>query len=315
MPNRGYQGSGYRYGFNGKENDDEVKGVKGSQQDYGFRIYDPRLGRFLSVDPLTSGYPWYTPYQFAGNKPIWCIDLDGLEEVFVNTFTFHGIPYLRTYNYVKAENRAQGHTADGRMEYAEKKREGEAPTWYYTTKGASSRDGFAPSDVKPISQSESGNIQSTASQLQASKSLNPIAEIVVPAEIKAQFSVNATSTAAMNASLTDVNKSEVDMVAVALLKFDNLKITIEGSASSSGNAAKNKILAEKRAGTLNDAIIQTLTRVGATADQIASVKSRITITTTTATGTNDASDQSATIKLEGGQAALKEAITNTMEGQ
>jgi len=35
---------------------------------------------FLSVDPLTSSYPWYTPYQFAGNKPIESIDLDGLEE-------------------------------------------------------------------------------------------------------------------------------------------------------------------------------------------------------------------------------------------
>jgi hypothetical protein len=31
------------------------------------------------VDPLTSSYPWYTPYQFAGNNPIKFIDLDGLE--------------------------------------------------------------------------------------------------------------------------------------------------------------------------------------------------------------------------------------------
>ena len=48
--------------------------------DYGFRIYNPALGKFLSVDPLTASYPWYTPYQFAGNKPINSIDLDGLEE-------------------------------------------------------------------------------------------------------------------------------------------------------------------------------------------------------------------------------------------
>ena len=68
----------YRYGFNGKENDNEVKG-EGNQQDYGMRIYDPRLGRFLSVDPLTKDYPYYTPYQFAGNSPIKFIDLDGLE--------------------------------------------------------------------------------------------------------------------------------------------------------------------------------------------------------------------------------------------
>ncbi len=41
----------YRFGFNGKENDNEVKGT-GNQIDYGERIYDPRLGRFLSIDPL-----------------------------------------------------------------------------------------------------------------------------------------------------------------------------------------------------------------------------------------------------------------------
>ena len=79
MPGRKYSGSpGYRYGFNGKENDNEVKG-EGNQQDYGLRIYDTRLGRFLSVDPLTKNYPWYTPYQFAGNMPIRFIDLDGGE--------------------------------------------------------------------------------------------------------------------------------------------------------------------------------------------------------------------------------------------
>jgi RHS repeat-associated protein len=71
-------GEGYRFGFNGKENDNEVKGF-GNQQDYGMRIYDPRVGRFLSVDPLTQEYPWYTPYQFAGNNPIRFIDLDGAE--------------------------------------------------------------------------------------------------------------------------------------------------------------------------------------------------------------------------------------------
>ncbi|TWF45401.1 RHS repeat-associated protein [Chitinophaga polysaccharea] len=68
----------YRYGFNGKENDNEVKG-EGNQQDYGFRIYDPRLAKFLSVDPLSPKYPELTPYQFASNRPIDGIDEDGLE--------------------------------------------------------------------------------------------------------------------------------------------------------------------------------------------------------------------------------------------
>ena len=80
VPRRFESSEDYSYGFNGKERDDEVKG-EGVQYDYGFRIYDARLGRFLSMDPLFAGYPYYTPYQFAGNRPIWAIDLDGLEEL------------------------------------------------------------------------------------------------------------------------------------------------------------------------------------------------------------------------------------------
>ncbi|MDR6571339.1 RHS repeat domain-containing protein, partial [Chitinophaga ginsengisegetis] len=69
----------YRYGFNGKENDNEIKG-EGNEIDYGMRVYDPRIGKFLSTDPLSKQYPHYTPYQFAGNTPIQAIDLDGAEE-------------------------------------------------------------------------------------------------------------------------------------------------------------------------------------------------------------------------------------------
>ena len=66
-----------RYGYNGKENDTNW----GTEliQDYGFRLYNPALGRFLSVDPLTSDYPELTTYQFASNTPIMAIDIDGLE--------------------------------------------------------------------------------------------------------------------------------------------------------------------------------------------------------------------------------------------
>ena len=69
----------HRFGFNGKENDNEVKGGDGLQQDYGMRVYDNRLGRFLSVDPLSNQFAFYTPYQFSGNMPIWATDLDGGE--------------------------------------------------------------------------------------------------------------------------------------------------------------------------------------------------------------------------------------------
>jgi len=73
--------TGYRprIGFNGKERDPEGMGGGGSTYDYGFRIYNPKLAKFLSVDPLSRNFPWWSPYAFAGNTPIQAIDLDGLE--------------------------------------------------------------------------------------------------------------------------------------------------------------------------------------------------------------------------------------------
>jgi RHS repeat-associated protein len=68
--------SGYRYGFNGKEKLDEVYGG-GNLYDYGERIYDPRLGRLLSIDPLTDEYAELSTYQYANNSPIANIDLLG----------------------------------------------------------------------------------------------------------------------------------------------------------------------------------------------------------------------------------------------
>jgi RHS repeat-associated protein len=64
-PNRTVSSTaGYRYGFNGKELDKNNEFGTANVYDYGFRIYNPSIGRFLSVDPLSSNYPWYTPYQF-----------------------------------------------------------------------------------------------------------------------------------------------------------------------------------------------------------------------------------------------------------
>ncbi|MEN7550548.1 leucine-rich repeat domain-containing protein [Rapidithrix thailandica] len=83
MAGRNYSDESYRYGFNGKENDKDF-GNQHLIQDYGFRLYNPEIGKFLSVDPLTKSYPELTPYQFASNTPIYAIDLDGLE-AWVNT--------------------------------------------------------------------------------------------------------------------------------------------------------------------------------------------------------------------------------------
>ncbi len=64
--------------YNDKELNDEADL---DWYDYGFRSYDPQIGRFTQLDPLTEDYPHYTPYQYAGNEPIANVDLDGLEEL------------------------------------------------------------------------------------------------------------------------------------------------------------------------------------------------------------------------------------------
>jgi RHS repeat-associated protein len=75
-------GSGYRFTFNGKEDDKETQ-----TQDYGMRIYDSRLGRFLSVDPLFKNFVWNSSYSFAENDIIRCLDLEGMEKsVYTNKF-------------------------------------------------------------------------------------------------------------------------------------------------------------------------------------------------------------------------------------
>lgn len=94
MPGRKYNNeTGYRYGFNGKEKDNKDGVV---QYDYGFRIYDPRLVRFKSVDPLAKSYPWNSPYSYAEGDLIRSIDLDGLEKYVVTNWYNKSNELVRT---------------------------------------------------------------------------------------------------------------------------------------------------------------------------------------------------------------------------
>ena len=81
----------YKYSFNGKL-DDKSDGWQ--TQDYGFRTYDYRLGRFLSEDPLTGYYSYLTPYAFAANRCIEGIDLEGGEFLRKSAIVFVFSPEL-----------------------------------------------------------------------------------------------------------------------------------------------------------------------------------------------------------------------------
>ena len=65
--------SGYRFGFNGMELDNQVK-LKGNSYTTEFRQYDSRLGRWLSLDPKTRDFPEESPYEAFYNNPIFFID-------------------------------------------------------------------------------------------------------------------------------------------------------------------------------------------------------------------------------------------------
>lgn len=68
----------YRYGFQGQEMDNDLKG-RGNSLNYTFRMHDPRVGRFFAVDPLFRQYAYNSPYAFSENRIIDGVELEGLE--------------------------------------------------------------------------------------------------------------------------------------------------------------------------------------------------------------------------------------------
>ena len=67
LDGRTMQGDGYRYGYQGSEYDNEIKG-EGHSYTTEYRQLDTRLGRWLSIDPKMSA--WESPYVSMGNNPL-----------------------------------------------------------------------------------------------------------------------------------------------------------------------------------------------------------------------------------------------------
>jgi RHS repeat-associated protein len=71
----------HRYGFQNQEEDPEL--WEGAVT-YKYRIEDPSLGRFFSVDPLYAKYPWNSNYAFSENRVLDAVELEGLEACFIH---------------------------------------------------------------------------------------------------------------------------------------------------------------------------------------------------------------------------------------
>ena len=63
-----------KYLYNGKELQDQT-----NYYSYGFRDYDPQLGRWHVVDAMAEAYMSHSPYHFAGNNPISNREINGME--------------------------------------------------------------------------------------------------------------------------------------------------------------------------------------------------------------------------------------------
>lgn len=117
-------GSEAKYLFNGKEMNKEWA----ETYDYGERNYDPRIGRFMSVDPKGRSFPWTTGYSFAENDVIRSTDLDGGEkkivvldvqkgETVIKTFTSAESKEKIFYHYFKLNNMDQVSSFEGQEKY------------------------------------------------------------------------------------------------------------------------------------------------------------------------------------------------------
>ncbi|HOS84692.1 MAG TPA: RHS repeat-associated core domain-containing protein [Bacteroidales bacterium] len=273
----------YKFAFNGKEKDEEGMGGGGATYDYGFRIYNPQIAKFLSVDPLTMSYPWYTPYQFAGNKPIWAIDLDGLEEYIITKMPSKEqegiIDILITYvdiNNRRIDNNGNvvngvdyyigTHNIDGNYSYHTENfidgndrriAEDEIIPFYKNHGKNNGVDG----EVYPMSKRHLygkmsnnvsyGNVQFAYGNYNTERNINGSYSLImgiggVKAGLFACFETNISKTSIMQENVYKETE------ALVLLMKNNPKtvVTIIGSASKSGSEEYNLDLSKKRVETI-----------------------------------------------------------------
>ena len=76
MPGRSYNAHTFRHGFTGHEKESDLaEGIYTTE----YRLYDARVGRWLSVDPLFEDYKGVSPYAYCLGNPVKLVDTDGEE--------------------------------------------------------------------------------------------------------------------------------------------------------------------------------------------------------------------------------------------
>jgi len=101
MLGRGFNGEKYRFGFNGKEKNTELNS---DNYDFGARIYDGRIGRWFSVDPLFKKYTFFSPYVFTANSVLINKEVDGKDYIVVFDYAAKKITIQAQYEVITSDN-------------------------------------------------------------------------------------------------------------------------------------------------------------------------------------------------------------------
>lgn len=253
-----------RYGYVGKELDNNT-----GLHEYGARYYASWLNRFVSVDGLKDEYPFYTPFQYAGNKPVIAIDIDGLEEWVVISYfkdgRFTGTTIIRNN---KTQLRLPEHKNSGETLYMRMDYEDTIPSRIsFKTESKSGeksmlswKDFYENSETNgasPVWRSELGNRETAV--LQGLKSSNENKYKAVrnnrlamfipePNESNIQFNHD-------EASLTNVGRGALNVFVRKLQLFENLTISLYAHTSIEGDEDYNLELSEKRAQAVKDYLV------------------------------------------------------------
>ena len=100
MPGRSYNAHTSRHGFTGHEKESDLaEGIYTTE----YRLYDARVGRWLSIDPLFEKYVGMSPYNYCAGNPVKLVDVDGRDAEVIGTGTEED-PYIVTAKYYYTKN-------------------------------------------------------------------------------------------------------------------------------------------------------------------------------------------------------------------